>query len=170
MAKTAKPKVTKPKVAKAKPAKPKTVKPKTAKPKAARAPRRQYAALPWRRSEVGLEILLITSRETRRWVIPKGWGKKNEPATIAAAREALEETGVAGRVAETPLGQYRYQKLFKSGRIQRLKVAVYALEVVHEHAEWPEMNIRDKLWISLAEGAGLVDEPELRLLIAAFRP
>lgn len=84
---------------------------KAAKPK---PPRRQYAALPWRRGADGLEILLITSRETRRWVLPKGWGKKDEPATIAVAREALEETGVAGPVAETPLGQYRYQKVFKA--------------------------------------------------------
>ncbi|MFC3069327.1 NUDIX hydrolase [Phenylobacterium soli] len=145
----------------------KSPKPKGAKPK---RPRRQYAALPWRRTETGVEILLITSRETRRWVLPKGWGKKDEPATIAVAREALEETGVAGRVAEKPLGQYRYQKLFKSGRLQRLKVTVYGLEVVHEHAEWPEMNIRDKLWVSLDEGAGLVDEPELRSLIAGFSP
>lgn len=145
----------------------KTPKAKSAKPK---PPRRQYAALPWRRTEFGVEILLITSRETRRWVLPKGWGKKDEPATIAVAREALEETGVAGPVAETPLGQYRYQKVFKSGRVRRLKVSVYPLEVVHEHAQWPEMSVREKLWVSLEEGAGLVDEPELRALIAKFQP
>lgn len=54
--------------------------------------------------------------------------------------------------------------------MQRLKVAVYPLEVVHEHAQWPEMSIREKLWAPLARAAGLVDEPELRALIASFNP
>jgi 8-oxo-dGTP pyrophosphatase MutT (NUDIX family) len=138
--------------------------------KSRRGLRRQYAALPWRRSDIGLEILLITSRETRRWVIPKGWAKKGEPPTIAAAREALEETGAAGRVAPAPLGEYRYDKIMKNGRVRKVKVAVYSLEVLHEHAEWPEMAVREKLWISAAEGADLVDEPELRILIARFKP
>ena len=158
------------KTPKTKSAKPKSAKAKGSKPGTRQAPRRQYAALHWRFAHGGVEILLITSRETRRWVLPKGWGKKDEPATIAVAREALEETGVAGPVAETPLGQYRYHKVFKSGRVRPLKVAVYPLQVVHEHAQWPEMNIREKLWIPLSEGAGLVDEPELRALIAKFRP
>jgi 8-oxo-dGTP pyrophosphatase MutT (NUDIX family) len=138
--------------------------------KSRRSPRRQYAALPWRRTEIGLEILLITSRETRRWVIPKGWGKKGEPATIAVAREALEETGAAGRVAPAPLGEYRYDKLMKNGRLQKVKVAVFSLEVLHEHSEWPEMAVREKLWIKAKEGAELVDEPDLRVLIARFEP
>jgi 8-oxo-dGTP pyrophosphatase MutT (NUDIX family) len=138
--------------------------------KSRRGLRRQYAALPWRRSDIGLEILLITSRETRRWVIPKGWAKKGEPPTIAAAREALEETGAAGRVVPAPLGEYRYDKIMKNGRVRKVKVAVYSLEVLHEHAEWPEMAVREKLWISAAEGADLVDEPELRTLIARFKP
>jgi 8-oxo-dGTP pyrophosphatase MutT (NUDIX family) len=135
-----------------------------------RAPRRQYAALPWRRSDIGLEIMLITSRETRRWVLPKGWGHKGEPPIIAAARETLEETGATGRVDPTALGDYRYDKLMKSGRVRKLKVTVYGLEVLHEHDEWPEMAVRQKLWIRAAEGAELVDEPELRVLIAQFAP
>lgn len=139
-------------------------------PKSRRGPRRQYAALPWRHSEVGLEILLITSRETRRWVIPKGWARKGEPPTIAAAREALEETGAAGRVDPAPLGEYGYDKLMKSGRVRPVTVAVYSLEVLHEHEEWPEMAVREKLWIAAAEGADLVDEAELRILIASFKP
>lgn len=139
-------------------------------PKQRRSPRRQYAALPWRRSEVGLEIMLITSRETRRWVIPKGWAHKGEPPTIAAAREALEETGAAGRVHPTPVGEYPYDKLMKSGRVQRVNVAVYSFEVLHEHDEWPEMAVREKLWIAAREGAELVDEPELRVMIAHFDP
>ncbi|MDB5443023.1 MAG: hypothetical protein JWP73_1399 [Phenylobacterium sp.] len=138
--------------------------------KSHRGPRRQFAALPWRRTESGVEVLLITSRETRRWVIPKGWGKKGEAAAAAVAREALEETGAGGAVAGTPLGHYRYQKLLKSGRLQRVRVSVYALEVLHELEDWPEKPLREKLWISVAEAAGLVDEPELQALIAGFQP
>jgi 8-oxo-dGTP pyrophosphatase MutT (NUDIX family) len=132
------------------------------------APRLQVAALPWRRTDAGLEVMLITSRETRRWVIPKGWRKKNEPATIAVAREALEETGAGGRVEESPIGQYRYRKLLKSGLPRLVRVSVYALEVVHEHADWPERSIREKLWIAQGEAADLVEEPQLQALIAAF--
>ncbi|THD76231.1 MAG: NUDIX hydrolase [Phenylobacterium sp.] len=138
--------------------------------KAKRGPRRQFAALPWRRTEAGVEVLLITSRETRRWVIPKGWRKKDEPATITVARESLEETGAGGRVDETPLGEYRYQKLLKTGAMQRVRVMVYPLEVVHEHEDWPERLVREKLWTTPAEAARLVDEPDLQALIAAFAP
>jgi 8-oxo-dGTP pyrophosphatase MutT (NUDIX family) len=139
-------------------------------PKPRQTPRQQYAALPWRRGPEGLEILLITSRETRRWVIPKGWGKNGEPAMISAAREALEETGVAGRVREQPLGLYRYDKVMKSGRAQPVQVAVYAMEVLHEHSDWPEREVREKFWTSQAQAARLVAEPELQALIAAFEP
>jgi 8-oxo-dGTP pyrophosphatase MutT (NUDIX family) len=131
-------------------------------------PHRQVAALPWRRGLEGIEVLLITSRETRRWVIPKGWPHKNEPGTIAVAREALEETGAGGRVDETPLGEYRYVKINKSGRQRRVRVSVYPLEVVQEHAEWPEMAVREKLWTTVAEASSMVEEPELRTLIARF--
>lgn len=135
-----------------------------------RGPRQQFAALPWRRTDAGLEVLLITSRESRRWVIPKGWRKKDEPGPFTAARETLEETGASGVVREAPLGHYRYQKQGKNGLPQRVKVAVFALEVVHEHDDWPEKPFRDKLWTTLAEAAALVDEPELQGLIAAFAP
>jgi 8-oxo-dGTP pyrophosphatase MutT (NUDIX family) len=115
-------------------------------------------------------VLLITSREARRWLIPKGWGKKGEPATSAAAREALEETGVAGVLLATPIGHYRYRKQVKSGELQRVKVAVYSLEVVHEHEDWPERALRERLWTTPAEAAALVEEPELQMLIAGFAP
>ena len=138
--------------------------------KARRGPRQQYAALPWRRTPEGaVEVLLITSRETRRWVIPKGWGKKKEPGAFAAAREALEETGVSGRTDETPVGKYRYQKVMKSGAMQAVRVAVYPLEVLHEHNDWPEKALREKLWVAADHAARLVDEPELKALLLEFQ-
>lgn len=138
---------------------------------AAEAPRAQYAALPWRRDDRGrVEILLITSRETRRWIIPKGWPKGGEAPRTSALREAFEETGVKGVVAERPLGDYRYEKLLKTGDVQRVTVTVYALEATRERKSWPEKQEREKMWVAPEVAAGLVDEPELQALIAAFAP
>jgi 8-oxo-dGTP pyrophosphatase MutT (NUDIX family) len=138
---------------------------------ATRDVRDQYAALPWRRRRrPGVEVLLITSRETRRWIIPKGWGKAEEAPAVSAAREAFEETGVRGDVAVAALGLYRYEKQLKSGRSEWVTVEVYALEVAREHKSWPEKDEREKMWVAPEIAAGLVDEPELQALIAAFAP
>jgi 8-oxo-dGTP pyrophosphatase MutT (NUDIX family) len=131
----------------------------------------QYAALPWRRSETGeLEVLLITSRETRRWVIPKGWPKPGESPALSTAREALEEAGVEGVIVQAPLCAYRYDKRLKDGELQPVEVKVYALQVLEEREAWPEADQREKLWTAPSEAAGLVEEPELQALIAAFAP
>lgn len=136
-----------------------------------REPRSQYAALPWRRDSEGVvQVLLITSRETRRWVIPKGWPIKGLKSPECAAREAFEEAGVQGEIRKKKLGVYHYEKRLRSGRIQPVKVAVYGLQVARECDDWPEKGQRDKHWISVAEAAARVDEPELGALIAAFAP
>lgn len=139
-------------------------------PEADREPRTQYAALPWRLRDGALEILLITSRETRRWVIPKGWPMKDRDAADAAAQEAFEEAGVVGLASHRALGVYHYDKRLRSGRMQHVRVMVFALEVTEERDIWPEMIERDRRWTSPADAAGLVDEPELKTLLAAFRP
>lgn len=134
-------------------------------------PRSQYATLPWRPGVDGApEILLITSRETRRWVIPKGWPIKNLTPPQAAAREAFEEAGVEGEVATTPLGSYGYDKQMSRRKAQPVIVEIFALRVLTEHARWPEMAQREKRWMAAAEAAQLVDEPELKALIAALDP
>ena len=136
-----------------------------------REPRSQSAALPWRRSPDGvLEVLLITSRETRRWVIPKGWPIKGLSAAFTAAREAFEEAGVRGEPSRRKVGVYQYAKRLRSGRLQQVRVSVYALRVDAEEAVWPEVEQRDKLWTSPAEAADLVQEPELAILLRAFTP
>src|SRR5690606_39497737 len=89
----------------------------TGKPqRAQKAERRQVAALPWRRGANGLEILLITSRETRRWVTPKGGRMAGRTDAEAAAQEALEQAGVTGRIVEAPYGTFRYLKILKRRR------------------------------------------------------
>ena len=135
-----------------------------------RGERRQVAALPWRRGAEGLEILLITSRETRRWVIPKGGRMTGRTDAEAAAQEALEEAGVEGIVDERPLGQFRYLKRLKRRASRWLAVDVYALQVTAEHDDWKERSERVREWVPLEEAARRVDEPELKALIAAFDP
>jgi 8-oxo-dGTP pyrophosphatase MutT (NUDIX family) len=136
-----------------------------------REPRAQFAALPWRRAaDGGVEVLLITSRETRRWVIPKGWPIKGKSSAKSAAQEAFEEAGVTGKLKKRPMGTYAYDKRLKNGRLQRVRVTVFGLEVEAEAESWPEAGQREKLWTSPAEAARVVEEPELMVLLATFHP
>lgn len=126
----------------------------------------QYAALPWRRTVDGrLEVLLITSRETRRWVIPKGWPIADLAPHLSAAQEALEEAGVRGKSGAAAIGGYAYEKRLKSGRIRHVEVEVFPLKVVKERRNWREKRQRAKEWFTPEAAAARVDEPALRALI-----
>ena len=136
-----------------------------------REPRVQSAALPWRLTPAGkVEVLLVTSRETRRWVAPKGWPIKGLKSFQAAAREAFEEAGVEGEIGRKKLGVYHYDKRLRSGRLQKVRVAVYPLKVVQEREAWPEAGQREKLWTDPQSAAALVQEPELAALLRGFAP
>ncbi|MDP2116886.1 MAG: NUDIX hydrolase [Brevundimonas sp.] len=132
------------------------------------AERRQVAALPWRRGADGIEILLVTSRETRRWVTPKGGRMAGRSDAESAAQEALEEAGVEGVITEAPVGTFRYLKVLKRRAPRWCVVAVHALEVRVEHPTWHEQAERERLWVSRDEAVRRVDEPDLKALIAAF--
>jgi 8-oxo-dGTP pyrophosphatase MutT (NUDIX family) len=150
---------------------PKRAAPKPSNREPDREPRAQFAALPWRRTAAGeLEVLLITSRETKRWVIPKGWPIKGKSSSKSAAQEAFEEAGVTGKVGKRPVGSYAYDKRLKNGRLQHVRVAVFGLQVEAEAQAWPEAHQREKAWVSLTEAARLVDEPELMVVLATFKP
>jgi len=139
-------------------------------PEADREPRTQYAALPWRKGADGAaEVLLITSRESRRWVIPKGWPMKDKKPAPCASQEAFEEAGVLGPTKNKTLGVYHYDKRLRSGRLQHVRVMVYGLEVREERDDFPEKGQRERLWTSAAEASGLVEEPELKALLAKFK-
>lgn len=131
------------------------------------APSRRYAALPWRRKR-GVEILLITSRETGRRVIPKGWPMLDLPPHQCAAREAFEEAGIGGTAAASALGHYRYGKRRKDGRFHDCRVDVFTLEVTRQHRTWPEAAERRRRWFPAGEAALAVDEAELAVLILRF--
>ena len=128
----------------------------------------QYAALPYRVSEETVEILLITSLRTRRWIIPKGWPMDGREPSASAALEALEEAGVSGEIEKIPFGQYRYFKEIKNGGSVPCKVHVFALKVTRERKTWAEKDGRERRWCTVAEAVATVQEPQLRLLIAKF--
>lgn len=131
-------------------------------------PASQLAALPWRRRKGVVEVLLVTSRETRRWVAPKGWPMKNKRPHEAAAQEAFEEAGVRGKVAEASLGAYHYDKALKSGALRHCAVDVFPLKVDKTLDSWPEKGQRDRTWFPAETAAGLVAEPELAEIIRIF--
>jgi 8-oxo-dGTP pyrophosphatase MutT (NUDIX family) len=131
---------------------------------------RQVAALPWRHGEAGVEVMMITSRETRRWVIPKGGRMVGKTDPQAAAQEAYEEAGIQGEILDNVVGHFRYDKRLKSGAVQACVVAVYPLEVLIQLGAWPEDQQRQRRWMSQAEAADSVHEPDLADLIRQFRP
>ncbi|MBF0356606.1 MAG: NUDIX hydrolase [Alphaproteobacteria bacterium] len=113
----------------------------------------QYAALPYRLVGGEPEVLLITSRETKRWILPKGNPKKHKKSFMVAAEEAFEEAGVKGKASEKPFYTFDSVKRLKSGREVPCRVRVFTLAVKKELAAWPEKNQRERAWMSFAEAA-----------------
>jgi len=130
--------------------------------------RLQVAALPWRKTETGVEIMLITSRDTGRWVLPKGWPEGTEQLYDAAAREAGEEAGLSGAVAKREAGRYFYAKMLSSGEEVACEVLVYPLEVDSVAEKWKERRQRKRRWVAVAEAVRMLHEPDLCKLISAF--
>jgi 8-oxo-dGTP pyrophosphatase MutT (NUDIX family) len=130
--------------------------------------RLQVAALPWRVHAETIEVMLITSRDTGRWVLPKGWPEGGEQLFESAAREAQEEAGLTGTMARTEFGRYFYGKRMPSGMERRCEVMVFPLEVSATAAQWPEQSERKRKWFPASEAAGLVQEQDLGELIERF--
>jgi 8-oxo-dGTP pyrophosphatase MutT (NUDIX family) len=128
---------------------------------------RQVAALPWRRDGAGQrQVMLITSRETRRWIVPKGWPIEGLSDAESAAREAFEEAGIEGSVARAPIGAFDYVKRAASGREKPVEVLVFPLLVTAELDRWPEREQRARGWFHPHHAATLVTEAALgRLLL-----
>lgn len=132
-------------------------------------PRLQYAALPWRVNEDnGVEILLVTSRDTKRWVVPKGWPMKGRKPHIVAAIEAQQEAGIHGKIEKVKLGDFEYEKRMKGGASVDCLVEIFSLRVERQRKKWPEKSQRVTYWFPYAIAAQQVDEPRLRELILAF--
>jgi predicted phosphate transport protein (TIGR00153 family) len=126
--------------------------------------------LPYRVDESGaLSVLLVTSRETRRWVVPKGNPIRGLSGHQAAAQEAYEEAGVVGITCPAPLGHFHYDKRKRDGSVQPANVALYPVAVVEQLADWPERAERETRWFDLETARDVVTEPELKRLIGGFR-
>jgi 8-oxo-dGTP pyrophosphatase MutT (NUDIX family) len=133
---------------------------------------RQVAALPMRLTEAGVpQVLMVTSRETRRWIIPKGWPMKGLKDHQAATIEAAEEAGIQGRTLKSAIGQYTYWRRTKND-FRLTPVSVFLLSVEGRLASWKEKGQRDAKWIDCTDVAAVVQEPELVTLIEtiATRP
>jgi 8-oxo-dGTP pyrophosphatase MutT (NUDIX family) len=123
----------------------------------------QYGALPFSISETGdIRVLLVTTRGSRRWIIPKGWPIRNLTAAATAAREAYEEAGLVGTVVgEEPVGRYRYAKRRSARKIATFEVSVFLFAVERQLSKWPEKSQRETRWFAPAEASARVASAEL---------
>ncbi len=117
-----------------------------------------------------IEILLVTSRDTGRWVLPKGNREEGLALHQVAALEAEEEAGVVGWIDTAPIGEYGYGKRRDNGAVDQLAVAVFPLRVVDMFDEWKEAAQRERQWFAQMDAAAAVDEAGLSALISAFAP
>lgn len=110
-------------------------------------------------------VLLVTSRDTGRWVLPKGWAEKHLSGAQLAAKEAFEEAGILGDVLSKPIGAYHYAKQLPQGKAVQCRVEVFVLHVAELLDEWPEMRQRHREWFTLSQAAMVVAEGELVTLL-----
>ena len=132
--------------------------------------RAQFGALCYRIVKDRPQVLLITSRGSGRWIIPKGWPQHKSTPAEAAATEAWEEAGVRGRAVDQCIGLYSYFKHISSEDPLPCAVLVYAIKVKTLADRFPEAGERRRRWFSRKKAASRVDEPELQQLIRGFEP
>ncbi len=132
--------------------------------------RTQYGALCWRKMRGTVQVLLVTSRDTGRWVIPKGWPMPDRSPAAAAAQEAWEEAGVEGQVSDQCIGLFMYDKVMGPDLAVPCVVAVYPLKVTATQDRFPESRMRKRKWFLPAKAARKVVEPELQAILATFLP
>jgi 8-oxo-dGTP pyrophosphatase MutT (NUDIX family) len=130
--------------------------------------KRQYGVIPYRRANDGIEIMLITSRKTRRWIVPKGWPISRKPSREVARLEALEEAGLEGTIGKRPFGYFHYPKRLRDGSVVVCRVDVFALEVGRQRETWPECSERKRRWFESRRAIELVRERELKTLIGTL--
>jgi 8-oxo-dGTP pyrophosphatase MutT (NUDIX family) len=134
-----------------------------------RPPRQQYAALCYRMKKNGdLEVLVATSRDTGRWVIPKGWPMAKKKAHQVAEQEAFEEVGVKGKASKLPFGFFHYDKGLDNGLKVPVRVQVHLLKVEDFVKDFKEKGVRRIEWVSCQEAASRVNEPELKMMLLEF--
>ena len=131
----------------------------------------QFAALPFRIASGAVEVLLITSRETQRWIIPKGWPIRGLRPRQVATREAVEEAGLVGTiVGKRPIGSYHYTKRLPDNQEILCRVKVFLMSVDHQLDTWKEKEQRECEWMSPQKAARLIDDRELAELFRTALP
>ena len=132
--------------------------------------RTQFAALCYRVLDGKTQVLLVTSRGTGRWIIPKGWPEHGKTPVESALTEAWEEAGVKGDVTGECLGLFSYQKNIEDQDDLPCVAMVYPVAVKSLAAKYPEKSERKRRWMSPKKAASRVDEPELARLLKNFDP
>lgn len=137
--------------------------------------RTQFAALCYRVRNKKVQVLLVTSRRSGRWIMPKGWPINNKTPFESAAQEAWEEAGVVGRADSRPLGLYSYVKVVGDDEDDAdvglpVVAMVYAVKVKTLMADYPEAGQRKRKWVSRKKAAAMVGEPELARILRDFDP
>lgn len=132
--------------------------------------RLQYAAICYRSSKTahGYEVLIVTGRNSGRWILPRGWPIAGKAPHQVAEREAFEEAGIKGKAEKQPIGHYTYAKQLGDGRVAPCMVEVYAIKVDKIVKDYKEHGQRQRRWVSLIEAQNLVEEPELQSLFIRF--
>lgn len=128
--------------------------------------RGQVAAIALRGENGATEILLVTSRDTGRWIVPKGWIEPGEDGAAAALREAWEEAGIRGEIADgAPVGRFQYVKQRTKRGDMVCNVDVYLVRSVRTDKEWPEKNQRTRKWFPVASALELIGDEGLRPVV-----
>ncbi len=130
--------------------------------------RYQYAALPFRVEDGHPVVLLITSRETRRWILPKGQPEKGLSPWQVAGQEAYEEAGLIGSVSTKAVASYASIKRMRDGEEVPCTVRVFLMAVERELDDWPERDQRERRWMPPGEAALRVSEPDLAQILLEF--
>ena len=132
--------------------------------------RTQFAALCWRVKNDKLQFLLVTSRGSKRWILPKGWPMDGKTPHEVAAIEAWEEAGVDGRTDPRPLGLFSFNKIMDEDEDFPCVAMVYAIKVKSVSNKFPEAGQRKRKWVGRKKAAAMVGEPELARILRDFDP
>ncbi|MFD2739164.1 NUDIX hydrolase [Sulfitobacter aestuarii] len=130
----------------------------------------QFAALCYRMRRGKVQILLVTSRRAKRWIVPKGWPMPDKTPAASALQEAWEEAGVRGRAEESCLGVYSYRKGQPGSEDLACAAMLYPVKVASLARQYPESGQRRRIWVSRKKAARMVGQAELARLIAGFEP
>lgn len=132
--------------------------------------RTQFGALCWRVKNGAVQVLMITSRGTNRWIIPKGWPMQGLTPCQTAMQEAWEEAGVEGKMSDRFLGLYSYVKKIDKKTSVPCVVMVYPVKVARLVTDFPEAGQRKRKWVAPKKAAAMVHEPELAHILKNFDP